>query len=78
MRNTIFHHNADLKSTSGPKYLITESLTKRRLKILEEAKKVFEFKNIWSLKGDIYCNCARQKYRINDVDDIDKICNSNY
>ena len=58
MRNTIFHHKADLKSTSGPKYSITESLTKRRLKILEEARKVFEFKNVWSLKSDIYCNFA--------------------
>ena len=78
MRNTIFHHKADLKSTSGPKYSITESLTKRRLKILEEARKVFEFRNAWSLKGDIYCNFARHKYRIDYVDDIDKICNSNH
>ena len=78
MRNTIFHHKADLKSTSGPKYSIIESLTKRRLKILEEARKVFEFKNVWSIKGDIYCNFARRKYRIDDIDDIDKICNSNH
>ena len=73
MRNTKFHHKADLKSTSGPKYSITESLTKRHLKILKEARKVSEFKNIWSLKGDICCNFARRKYRIDDVDDIDKI-----
>ena len=76
MRNTIFHHKADIKSTSGPKYSITESLSKRRPKILEGARKVFEFNNVWSLKGDNYCNFARRKYRIDDVDDIDKICNS--
>ena len=30
------------------------------------------------VKDDIYCNFARRKYQIDDVDDIDKICKFNH
>ena len=73
VRNLVFNHKRDLKSENGPKYAITESLTKRRLKIMEEARKMFNFKNVWSLKGDIYCCFKERKHRINTFEDIGKI-----
>ena len=30
---------------------MTESLTKRRIKVVEEAQKYFDFENVWTQKG---------------------------
>ena len=56
MRNMVFFNKKKLKSNddAGIKLLITECLTKRRLKLMEESRNVFGFKNVWSFKGNIY------------------------
>ena len=46
IRNMIYLHKKNLKTSNGPKLSITESLTKKRLKIVEEARKLFGFGNV--------------------------------
>ena len=38
------------------KFSITESLTKRRLRLVEDARKIYGFKNVWTLKGDVFAS----------------------
>ena len=54
VRNKVFAAKSKQKSSAGesnPKLAITESLTKRRLRLVEEARKIFEFRNVWTQKG---------------------------
>ena len=46
VQNSIYATKKNLKKSEGPKLSITESLTKRRLHILKEPRKVFDFKNV--------------------------------
>ena len=51
VRNKVFAAKSKLKSSAGesnPRLAITESLTKRRLRLVEEARKIFEFRNVWT------------------------------
>ena len=76
VRNVIFAHKKNLKQTNkdlGRKLSITESLTKRRLRLLEEARKVFLFNNVWTNNGNIYCKFAGHKHLVDDFNDINKI-----
>ena len=73
IRNTIYLHKKNLKTSNGPKLSITESLTKKRLKIVEEARKVFGFGNDWSMKGIVYCLFKGKKQAIIKLSDISKI-----
>ena len=70
--NMIYSHK-NLKTSNGPKLSITESLTKKRLKIVEEARKVFGFGNVWSMKGIVYCLFKGKKQAIIKLSDISKI-----
>ena len=63
----IYSHK-NLKTLNGPK-----SLTKKRLKIVEEARKVFGFGNVWSMKGIVYCSFKGKKRAIIKLSDISKI-----
>ena len=73
IRNMVYSHMKNLKTSNGPKLSITESLTKKRLKIVEEARKVFGFGNVWSMKGIVYCSFKGKKQAINKLSDISKI-----
>ena len=69
----IFANKKNFKVTKGPKLSMTESLTKRRLKIVEEALKYFNFKNVWTQKGNVYCSFKGKKHAIHHLLDIHKI-----
>ena len=73
IRNMIYSHKKNLKTLNGPKLSITKSLTRKRLKIVEEARKVFGFGNVWSMKGIVYCSFKDKKQAIIKLSDISKI-----
>ena len=73
IRNLVFYHKKNLKFIKGAKLSITESLTKRRLKLLEEARSVFKFKNVWTTKCEVFVNFRGKKHHIFDFPDIEKI-----
>ena len=66
-RNYIYSRKRLLK---GKRMVITESLTKRRLQLLNEAREVFDWKSVWSFHGDIYAFAAGKKQVIRCVNDI--------
>ena len=51
-RNEVYPKKQLLK---GTKMIITESLTKRRLQLLEKARTAFNNCPVWSWKGEVYC-----------------------
>ena len=74
VRNEIFNNKSKLKSLdSNSRLAITESLTKRRLKLVDEARHVFDFKNVWTMKGFVYCRFQGQRHYIDDFSDISRI-----
>ena len=56
---------------------ITESLTKRRLGLVDEARKVFRFENVWTMKGEVFVKFKRQKHHMKDFPDIERIRSPN-
>ena len=50
-RNEIY---AKKKALKGKGMMITESLTKRRLQLLEAARDAFGWKSVWSMMGDMH------------------------
>ena len=75
VRNQVFNNKSLLKATkeSDPKLAITESLTRRRSKLLEQSKKVFGFQNVWTQKGNIFCSFEGKRHRIDDFANIARI-----
>ena len=75
IRNQVFNNKSLLKATkeSDPKLAITESLTRRRSKLLEQSKKVFGFQNVWTQKGNIFCSFESKRHRIDDFANIARI-----
>ena len=71
-RNLIYSKKRQLK---GSGVIITESLTKRRLKLLEAAKSAFGRFSAWSMKGDVYV-FHNKKHLVNDFVDINRIKNT--
>ena len=55
------------------KLSITESLTKRRLRLVEDASKIFGFKNVWTLKGDVFCFFKNKRHYLDDFGDIERV-----
>ena len=53
--------------------VITESLTRRKLQLLDAAREVFGFKSFWSFHGNIFAFAAGKKQRIHSVNDIVQI-----
>ena len=58
---------------SREKLSITESLIRRRLTLLIEARKAFRFFNVWTLNGAVYCIHHNKRQVLNDFGDIDKL-----
>ena len=52
-----------------------ESLTKRRLQLLEAARIAFGLRSTWTLKGEVYAFFNNKKLHINDFKDIAKFKN---
>ena len=74
VRNEVFNRKSKLKSAdSNSRLAITESLTKRGLMLVEEARREFEFKNVWTMKGLVYCRFQGQRHYIDDFSDIPRI-----
>ena len=67
-RNQVFNSESLLKATieSDPKLAITESLTRRKFKLLEQSKKVFGFRNVCTQKCNIFCIFEGKRHRIDD------------
>ena len=51
----------------------TESLTKRRLQLLEAARDAFGWKSVWSMMGDIYAFVGGKKQVVKNINDIAKL-----
>ena len=74
VRNEVFNCKSKMKSAdSNSRLAITESLTKRRLVLVEEARRAFEFRNVWTMKGLVYCRFQGQRHYIDDFSDIPRI-----
>ena len=75
VRNMVFNHKSNLKTRqeSDPKLALTESLTKRRLRLVEQTRESFGFKNVWTLKGSVFCKFMGRKHLIDDFCDINRI-----
>ena len=74
IRNKMFAYKKNLKSTDPKvKLSIIDSPTKRRLRLIEKVRKVFEFRNVWTLNGTVYCLFKKHKNVIDDFCDIEKI-----
>ena len=72
IRNLAFYNEKKLK-LSQEKLSITESLSKRRLALVMEAKKAFGFKNVWTNNGNVFCYLKDKRQVINDFGDISKL-----
>ena len=71
-RNEIYAKKRSLKNSG---LVITESLTKRRLQLLEAARTAFGLRSTWTLKGEVYAFFNNKKLHINDFKDIAKFKN---
>ena len=69
-RNYIYAKKKILKSSG---LVITESLTKRRLKLFEAARSAFPWRSAWIMKGNVYVFHNNRRQVIHDFDDINKI-----
>ena len=69
-KNQVYRKKRLLK---GTKMIITESLTKRRLQLLEKARLEFKQCPVWSWKGEIFVFHNNKKKVIDDFIDITKI-----
>ena len=72
VRNLVFYNKKKLKK-SQEKLSITESLTKRRLLLVMEAKKAFGFNNVWTNNGIVYCFYKEKRQVLKDFGDINKL-----
>ena len=69
-RNEVY---AKKKALKGKALVITESLTRRRLELLETAKETFGWKSAWSWMGEVFVFAGTKKQVIKNLDDIRKI-----
>ena len=72
VRNLLFHNKKKLKK-SQEKLSITDTLTKRRLLLVKEAKKAFGFNNVWTNNGIVYCFYKEKRQVLKDFGDINKL-----
>ena len=71
VQNLVFYNKKKLKK-SQEKLSITESLTKRRLLLVMEAKKAFGFNNVWTNNGIVYCFYKEKRQILKECGDINK------
>ena len=74
IRDLVYSNKKKLKDDNNPeKISITESLTRRRLRLVKNAKDEFGFRNVWTNNGIVYCYHNNRRQVINDFYDIEKI-----
>ena len=71
-RNEVYAKKKNLKNSG---LVITESLTKRRLRLLEASRQAFGKHSVWTNKGNVFVFYNNKKYSISDFTDINKIKN---
>ena len=78
VRDSIYSSKKNLKSEeeNAEKLSITESLTKRRLALVEEARNAFGFRNVWTFYGNVYCFFKNKRQVIDDFGDIKRLLDS--
>lgn len=69
-RNAIFKAKSLLK---GSGITIKEDLTKTRHHLLQYASKKFDFKNVWTVDGQLFVKVSNKVYRVYSVRDADLI-----
>ena len=74
MRDPIYSSKKNLKSQeeNAEKLPITESLTKRWLALVEEARNAFGFRNVCTLYDNVYCFFKNKTQVIDDFGDINR------
>ena len=73
IRDLVYSNKKKLKDDNNPeKISITESLTRRRLRLVKNAKDEFGFRNVWTNNGIVYCYHNNCRQVINDFYDIEK------
>ena len=75
MRDSIYSSKKNQKSEGdkAEKLSITESLTKRQLASVEEARNAFGFWNVWTFYGNVYCFFKNKRQVICDFADINRL-----
>ena len=68
-RQVVFNSKKLLKESG---FVITESLTKKRMSLLNEKRKTVGSKNIWTLDGRIHVKLDDELYIINNLSDLDR------
>ena len=78
VRDSIYSSKKNLKSEeeNAEKLSITESLTKRRLALVEEARNAFGFRNVWTFYGNVYCFFKNKRQVIDNFGDIKRLLDS--
>ena len=69
-RNEVYAKKRALK---GKGMVITESLTRRRLQLVEAAREAFGWSSVWTFKGDVYSLVKGKKQVIRHINDIVQI-----
>ena len=65
MRDLVYSNKKKLKDDNNPeKISITESLTRRRLRWVKNAKDEFGFRNVWTNNGIVYCRVGKTLARV--------------
>ena len=67
LRNEVYAKKRALK---GKGMVITESLTRRRLQLVEAAREAFAWSSVWTFKGDVYSLVKGKKQMIRHINDI--------
>ena len=74
VRNEVFNNKSKLKSLDSNSWLaITESLTKRRLKLLMKLDVFLSSKMFGTMKALVYCRFQGQRHYIDDFSDISRV-----
>ena len=68
-RQVVFNSKKLLKESG---FVITESLTKKRMSLLNEGRKTVGSKNIWTLDGRTHVKLDDKLYIINKLSDLDR------
>ena len=68
-RQVVFNSKKLLKESG---FVITESLTKKRMSLLNEGRKTVDSKNIWMLDGRIHFKLDDKLYTKNNLSDLDR------
>ena len=69
IRNMIFYGKRELKN-SRSKVSITEHLTKRNLWLMDEAKKIVGYKNVWSSQCTVFALVNGHKIKVKNSNDL--------